>query len=62
MLGGVHELQILRDELEIDQPAGGVFQVPALVVALLGRDRAAHLDDVARDRLGVALRGTARRG
>ena len=26
---GVHELQILRDELDIDQPAGGIFEVPA---------------------------------
>ena len=38
--GGVNELQILRDELDIDQPAGDVFEVPAVAVALLGRDRA----------------------
>ena len=49
-VGGVDELQILRDELEIDQPAGGVFEVPALVLALLLRDRLPHLDDVAGDR------------
>ena len=47
MLGGVDQLQILRDEFEIDQAAGDVLQVPALAVALLGGDRAAHLDDVA---------------
>ena len=54
LLGRMHELQILRDEFEVDQPAGDVFQVPALLVALLGRDRGAHLHDVAGDRLGVA--------
>ena len=38
----VHELQILRDEFDIDQPAGGVFEIPALAVALfLGDGRRA---------------------
>ena len=58
----MHELQILRDELDVDQPAGDIFEVPALALALLGRDRLAHLDDVAGDHRGVARRGTARRG
>ena len=49
MLVRVHELQILRDEFDIDQPAGGVFEVPALAVALFLGDRAAHFDDVAGD-------------
>src|SRR5581483_9276415 len=31
----VNELQILRDKLDIDQAAGGVFQVPARPVTLL---------------------------
>ena len=47
----VHELQILRDEFDVDQPAGGIFEVPALAVALLLGDRAAHLDHVAGDQL-----------
>ena len=46
---GVNELQILRDEFDIDQPAGGIFQIPAVGVALLVGDGAAHLDHVAGD-------------
>ena len=46
---GVHKLQILRDELDVDQPAGGVFEVPAIVVALLLGNGAAHLDHVDSD-------------
>ena len=50
----MHELQILGDELDIDQPAGGIFEIPAVVVALLFGDRLAHFGDVARNQLGVA--------
>ena len=35
--GGVHELQILRDELDVDEGAGGVFEVPRIGVALFLR-------------------------
>ena len=52
--GGVDELQILRDELDIDQSAGDIFEIPALAIAFLGRDRLAHFHDIAGDHLGVA--------
>ena len=55
LLRGMNELEILRDELQIDQPAGGIFEVPARVLALLLGDRLPHLDDVRRDRRGIAL-------
>ena len=45
-LGGMNELQILRDELDVDQAAGDVFEIPAIALALLARDRLAHLDHV----------------
>ena len=54
MVGGVHELQILRDEFEIDETAGGKFQIPAVAVAFFGGDGAPHLDHVAGYRRGVA--------
>ena len=54
VVGGVNQLQILRDELDIDQPAGHVFEIPSLAVAFLGRDRLAHFDDVGGDHLGIA--------
>ena len=51
------QLQVLRDELDIDQPARGVFQIPDVVLALLQRDRAAHLGDVVGDDPAVADAG-----
>ena len=37
----VNELQILRDELDIDQPTSCIFEVPAFTVPfLLGNGRA----------------------
>ena len=39
MLRGVRELQKLGDELDVDEPAGDIFDVPAVGVALLLRDR-----------------------
>src|SRR6476659_8799322 len=51
---GVHELQILRDELEIDQPTRDVFQVPAFALALFGRDCSPHLHHIARDGFQIA--------
>ena len=50
----MNELQILRDELDIDQPAGGIFEVPAIAVALFLGDRRTHFDDVAGDQFGIA--------
>ena len=52
---GVHELQILGDELDIDECAGRVFEVPGIGVALLRGDRGAHLDHVLGDGALVAL-------
>ena len=54
LVGGVDQLQILRDEIDIDQAAGGVFQIPDVVLALLQRDGAAHVGDVAGDAGAVA--------
>ena len=51
---GVHQLQILRDKFDVDQPAGDIFEVPALAVALLLGDRRAHLHHVARDQRDIA--------
>ena len=62
MRGGMDELQVLRDEFEIDQAAGDVFQIPAVGVALLDRDRAAHLDHVAGDLLRRRAGCAGRRG
>ena len=50
----MNELQILRDELDIDHAAGGIFQIPDIVLAFFLRDRAAHLGDVAGDDRGIA--------
>jgi len=52
--GRVNKLQILGDELDVDQSAGDIFEVPTLAVALLGRDRLAHFGDVAGGHLRVA--------
>ena len=43
----VNELQVLRDEIDVDEPAGGELEVPDVVLALLLRDRPAHIGDVA---------------
>ena len=34
---GVHELQILGDEIDIDEPTGGELEVPDIILALLQR-------------------------
>ena len=44
----MHQLQILGDELDIDEPAGGVLEIPPIGIALFRSDRAAHFDDVGR--------------
>src|SRR4029077_1416883 len=51
----MHQLQILGDEFNIDQPAGGVFEVPWIGIALLFGDGAAHIDDVAGGRSHISL-------
>ncbi len=53
------KLQVLGKEFQIDQPTRDVFQVPAILIALLGRDRAAHLDHVASNGARRRARGTA---
>ena len=62
LVGGVNELQILRDEIDVDHAAGGIFQVPDVVLALLLRNGAAHLGHVAGDAGGIARPGQHRRG
>ena len=54
LVGGVNQLQILRDEIDIDHAAGGIFQIPDVVLALFQRDGAAHVRDIAGDAGGVA--------
>src|SRR5437764_2708037 len=51
---GVNELEILRNEFDVDQTAGGILEVPAVPVALLARDRGAHFHDVARHHRRIA--------
>ena len=51
---GMHQLQILRNELDIDEPAGGMLEIPGISIALFRRNRAAHFHDVGRDRVGIA--------
>jgi hypothetical protein len=53
----VSQLQILRDEIDVDDAAGGMFQVPDVVLALLLRDGAAHIGDVTGDAGAVARPG-----
>ena len=57
----MHELQILRDEFEVDQPARGIFEIPPVALALLLGDRLPHLDDIGGDSAGVALRHSTSR-
>ena len=51
----MHQLQILGDEFNIDQPPGGIFEIPRVGIALLFGDSAAHVDDVAGGRSHVPL-------
>jgi hypothetical protein len=51
----VHELQVLRNELDVDERAGRIFEIPAVGVALFLGDCRAHLDDVSRDNGRLAL-------
>src|SRR5690606_21964645 len=46
MLGGMNELQILRHELEIDETATDVLQIPDLVRTLLSSNSLAHVAHV----------------
>ena len=49
LFGGMDELQVLCDEIDVDQSTGSIFQVPDVVLALLQRDGAAHLGYVVGD-------------
>ena len=62
LVGGVNELQVLRDEIDIDHAAGGIFQIPDVILALLQRDRAAHLRHVAGDAARHRAAASGRRG
>ena len=48
-IGGVNELQILGNELDIHQRAGGIFEIPRIRIALFLGDRRSHLDDIGGD-------------
>ena len=48
------ELQILRDEVDVGDAAGGVLQIPEIVLALFLRDGAAHVGDVMGGGGGIA--------
>ena len=54
-LAGVHELQVLGDELEIDEAAAHLLQVPDVLGALLLVDARAHVAHVGGD-LGAVAR------
>ena len=43
---GVHQLQILRDEVDVGDAARGILQIPVVGLALLLRNRPAHVGDV----------------
>jgi hypothetical protein len=49
----VDELQILRDELDIDQASGDVFEIPPIAIASLRRDGVAHFKDIGGDHARV---------
>ena len=51
----VHELQVLGDELEVDEAAAHLLQVPDVVGALLLGDALAHVAHVGGD-LGAVAR------
>ena len=42
------ELQILRDELDIDQSTGNIFEVPGIGIAFFFGNSTAHVNDIAR--------------
>ena len=46
LVGGVDELQILRDEVDIDHAARRIFEIPDVVLALFLRNGAAHVGDI----------------
>ena len=54
---GVNELQILRDEIDVDEAARGMFQIPDIGLAFFLRDRAAHVGDVNRGARRIARPG-----
>ena len=51
----MHKLQILGDELDIDQRARCVFEIPGIGVTFFLGDRRAHLDHVGGNRARIAL-------
>ena len=51
----MNKLEILRDEIDIDHAARGIFQVPDVVFALLQCNGTAHLAHVVGDPGGIAL-------
>ena len=51
----MHELEILREEFEVDEAARGIFQIPARVLAHLLGDSLPHIRHVGRHHLRIAF-------
>ena len=62
LVGCVNKLEILRDEIDVDHAAGGIFQVPDVVFAFLQRNGTTHLADVVGDADRRRAAASARRG
>src|SRR5215467_1072967 len=54
-LMSMNELQILRNEFDIDQPAGHIFEIPAITISLFLGYGGAHLYDITCRQIGVAV-------
>jgi len=50
----MNELQVLRQEFDIDDAARGIFQIPDVVLALLVGHRPTHFQNVVGDDVDVA--------
>ena len=51
---GVDKLEILGDEIDIDHAAGGILQIPDVVLALFQCDRVPHVRGIPGDARCVA--------
>ena len=55
MARGVAQREILRNEFDVDHAAGGEFQIPRVLIALLARDQSAHFEGVAPKLFRIAF-------
>jgi len=51
----VDQLQVLRDEFDIDHATGGILQIPDVALALFLSDGAAHFQNVVGNNAGLSL-------